>query len=291
MMVEKLLPLYPRCFDVKLVFKFIGMLLPFSPSVNPNSYCSGCFGARRTKVGFLGRQEIPVVVHGFYDILVAMSQSAAIAIEDIVETIRKRILNGEYSPGVKLSENTLAKEFSCSRTPVREAIKRLEQDNLVVVQPFSGSYVKQLTDEENLELTEIRASLESLAFRLACDRRADAEPLKQLLIQMGDILESDTPDFVLYGQTHYRFHMTLIEMSGSEMLIDMYKRMNLNTASKLFYHRMSRPEAVVTQHEHEAIVTALALGDTEAGQQFMFNHLWKKRERLLHQLEKTAGDE
>lgn len=220
-----------------------------------------------------------------------MSQSTAIAIEDIVETIRKRILNGAYAPGAKLSENKLAKEFRCSRTPVREAIKRLEQDNLVEVQPFSGSYVKQLSDRENLELTEIRASLESLAFRLACDRRVDAEPLKQLLVEMEDILESDEPDFVSYGQVHYRFHMTLIEMSGNEMLIDMYKRMNLNTASKLFYYKMSRPEVAVTQHEHEAIVTALSLGDTEAGQLFMFNHLWKKRERLLHQLENATEDE
>lgn len=217
-----------------------------------------------------------------------MSQGTSIAIENIVETIRERVLKGEYAPGAKLSENKLAKEFSCSRTPVREAIKRLEQDNLVVVQPFSGSYVKQLTDEENLELTEIRASLESLAFRLACDRRVDAGPLKQLVAQMGDILESEDPDFVRYGQAHYQFHMTLIEMSGNAMLIDMYKRMNLNTASKLFYYKMSRPEAEITQQEHSAIVTALSLGDTEAGQQFMFNHLWKKRERLIHQLEKGA---
>lgn len=218
-----------------------------------------------------------------------MSQSTP-DIEEIVEIIRKRILKGEYEPGFKLSENKLAKEFCCSRTPVREAIKHLEQDNLVEVQPFSGSYVKQLSDEENLELTEIRASLESLAFRLACDRRVDVAPLRQLLTQMGDSLGSDNPDFVLYGQAHYKFHMTLIEMSGNEMLIDMYKRMNLNSASKLFYYKMNPQEVMITQHEHESIVTALALGDTEAGQLFMFNHLWKKRERLLHQIKKTADN-
>ncbi len=218
-----------------------------------------------------------------------MSQGTAIAIEDIVETIRIRILNGAYAPGEKLSENKLAKEFNCSRTPVREAIKRLERDNLVVVQPFSGSYVKHLSDEENRELTEIRASLESLAFRLACDREVDVAPLRQLLVEMEDALSSDKPDFVRYGQAHYQFHMTLVEMSGNVMLIDIYRRRNLNSASKLFYYKMSRTEADFTQQEHEAIVTALSLGDTEAGQQFMFNHLWKKRERLIHQLERDAS--
>lgn len=213
-----------------------------------------------------------------------MSQNTSIAIDEIVQTIRARILKGEYAPGSKLSENKLAKEFNCSRTPVREAIKRLEQDNLVEVQPFSGSYVKQLTDIENQELTEIRAALESLAFLLACERSVDVGPLRQLLIQMEDSLNLENPAYLQYGQAHYQFHQTLIEMSGNDMLIDLYKRLHLSSASSLFYREMSALEIAVTNQEHEAIVTALELGDTEAGRQFMFNHLWKKRERIRHQI-------
>ncbi len=209
-----------------------------------------------------------------------MSQKQQVSVEEIVDCIRARILNGECAPGEKLSENKLAKEFNCSRTPVREVIKRLEQDNLVSVQPYSGSYVKALSDTENRELTEVRASLESLAFRLACERKADTTEFKQLLERMEDILNAEHPDFVEYGKVHYQFHMALIELSGNATLIDMYKRMNLNTASKLFYYKMNKLEILITEQEHEAIVMALTLGDVDAGQQFMFNHLWKKRERL-----------
>ena len=85
---------------------------------------------------------------------------------EIYSTIQNRIRSGEYTPGEKLSENLLATEFNCSRMPVREALKHLEQDGLVTIQPKSGTYVRGYSPEEIRNAVEIRAYLEALAFTL-----------------------------------------------------------------------------------------------------------------------------
>ena len=84
-------------------------------------------------------------------------------IDTIYNHLKHQIRQGLLPNGAKLSENTLAKEFSCSRTPVREALKRLEQDGFVVIVAHSGSYVKDITMVDYQQLTEVRAYLEALA--------------------------------------------------------------------------------------------------------------------------------
>ena len=209
-----------------------------------------------------------------------MSKAYNPLIEHISETLTNRILKGEYLGGAKLSENMISREFGCSRTPVREALKSLEQDNLVEILPHSGTYVRVLTDRENLEITEIRSHLEPLALRLACERHADATVLRTLCEQMASILDSDDADFVSYGKIHYVFHRHLVELSGNDILISLYGRLNLNVASKLIYKSMSKEEIETTNEEHFQIVDALERGAVEEGEKFIFNHLWHKRERL-----------
>lgn len=207
-------------------------------------------------------------------------KSNARDIDSIVETLRLRILKGEYAPGFKLSENILSQEFKCSRTPIREVLKRLEQDKLVTILPHSGSYVHQRTPEEDMEITEIRSYLESLAFRLACEKGASVSVLSLLCDQMEIQLRAKNVDYVCYGQTHYLFHRQLIELSENSLLHDLYERLNLNNATTQFYHYMTDEEKKITMEEHRAIVDALVQRDVEKGESFMLTHLWRKRDRL-----------
>ena len=216
-----------------------------------------------------------------------MNKAPNSLIDNISDTLKTRILRGEYQGGSKLSENMISREFGCSRTPVREALKSLEQDNLVEIHPHSGTYVKALTDRENLEITEIRSYLEALAFHLACEKKADTRILRTLCEEMSAILDSDDPDFIGYGKVHYLFHRHLVELSGNEKLISLYSRLNLNIASRLIYRSMSREEIESTEKEHFMIVEALEERNTAEGEKFMFNHLWKKRDRLRKELELT----
>ncbi len=202
-------------------------------------------------------------------------------IDKIVEVLQDRIIRGDYPVGVKLSENKISDEFDCSRTPVREAFKILEQRNIVEVIPHSGTYVKELSPKENREVTEIRAALEPLAFRLACENRASTAVLRTLQEQMETVLASGGTDFMIYGRCHVLFHRHLVELSGSELLLDTYRKLNLNAARKLIYEKMNPEEIRMTNEEHWKIIGFLEDGNVEEGCAFVFNHLWQKRERLV----------
>ena len=202
-------------------------------------------------------------------------------IDNIVSAISSRILRGEYRPGDKLSENSLATEFQCSRTPIREALKRIEGEGLVDIQPYSGTYVRSFTLEESLEITEIRAYLESLAFALASERCSDVEILELLSEQMEAILRSPQIDFVLFGKTHYHFHRQIVLMSGNSKLRDLYASLNIGFAS-VFYKSMDAAEIEMTIEEHKKIVELMREHRTEEGKRFMYEHLWNKRARILN---------
>lgn len=210
-----------------------------------------------------------------------MNNKHAALIDSIVDSLISRIIRGEYPVGAKLSENKVSEEFNCSRTPVREAFKRLEIYNIVEIIPHSGTYVRELSDKENKEMTEIRAALESLAFRLACERGADTMVLRTIQEQMETILSAKEIDFTSYGKAHILFHRHLVELSGNTLLISTYNNLNLSVARKLLYAKMNPEEIKLTNKEHGKIIEYLEAGNVEEGERFMYDHLWLKRNRLL----------
>ena len=196
-------------------------------------------------------------------------------VENIYGVLRKRILNEEYLPEEKLSEVVLSNEFSCSRTPVRESLKRLEQDGLIVIQPKSGSYVKMYSPIDNRNLMEVRSYIEGLAVRLIIEHRCDVSRLREIFETMEDICHSSPVDFIAFGEKHYDFHHTLVELSNNELCVQVFERLNLRS-SMLFYQSMNERTSRRTQIEHQKIVTMLEEGNPEC-EKFTIGHLWKKR--------------
>ena len=129
---------------------------------------------------------------------------------EICSTVQKRIRSGEYKVGEKLSENLLATEFNCSRMPVREALKHLEQDGLVVIQPKSGTYVREYSQEEISNALEIRAYLEALAFTLVLEKNADVSAMEEQIHKMAFYIEDENFDLASFGECHLKFHETMI---------------------------------------------------------------------------------
>ena len=199
----------------------------------------------------------------------------SIVIEQIYNDIRNKILKNEYAPGSKLSENSLSNDYDCSRTPVREAIKRLEQDGFVTVLPHSGSYVKEMTIREYQYLAEMRSYLESLAFRLNCENKTDVKPFAKILDQMD---ECDlTNDVLVFSNLHFQFHLAMVEASGNETLYTTYRRLNLYANSLLFNQQLTVKRRQITQDEHRKILAYMASQDIVKGERFMFAHLWRIR--------------
>ncbi|MDG4864320.1 GntR family transcriptional regulator, partial [Streptomyces sp. T-3] len=99
------------------------------------------------------------------------------------ETLRRRIIEAQLQPGQRLVERDLAAELEVSRIPLREALRRLEADGLVLLVPHRGALVAPFTPTDVRDLFDVRESLESLAARLAAER-ADAEGLERLRVRL-----------------------------------------------------------------------------------------------------------
>lgn len=211
-------------------------------------------------------------------------------IEEMYDELKSKILNGTLLPGTKLSENGLSSDFHCSRTPVREALKRLEQESFVVILPHSGTYVKSPTLREYQEMTEIRAYLEALAFSLAIERKADCTVLAQILKEMDDLVQDPPFDVVAFGEKHYRFHRQMVVMSGNPLLLQAFERLNLNANSLLFYQSMTKESFTITQEEHHKILSALETGNAKM-ESFVLNHLWRKRNKFKKEADEKEKKE
>lgn len=198
------------------------------------------------------------------------------SLQVIYNELRSKILNERYPSGYKLSENVLANEYGCSRTPIREALKRLQSDGFVVIKPKSGTYVRKETRKELIELIEVRAYLEALAVHLCLKHMTKREykKVEKLKKEMDKLIEEIPINMIRFAQFHYDFHHTIVKSAKNELLLRHFERLNIKS-SYLFYQRMDRSEGLKTEEEHELILKFLREKDPR-GIDFMKNHLFNK---------------
>ena len=139
----------------------------------------------------------------------------------VFDVLMNAIMQGQLSPGERLLEVQLADEMGVSRTPVREAIRRLELEGFVVMVPRKGAYVAGLSIDDVESVYEIRTALETLAVRLAAQRMeaADYEQLDELAGKMQQTWQEDDVDN--WVNLDARFHELLYTFSRNERLISM----------------------------------------------------------------------
>ena len=133
--------------------------------------------------------------------------------EVVCETLRDAIRKGVLKPGERLMEIQLAEELGVSRTPVREAIRKLELEGYVIMMPRRGTYVANLSIRDVNEVFEIRTTLDSLASGLAAERITDEEleRLQHLLVAIGGYIEANDMDKIV--ETDMEFHDILYQAS------------------------------------------------------------------------------
>ena len=143
-------------------------------------------------------------------------------LRDVVfNTLRRAILRGELKPGERLMEIQLANKLGVSRTPIREAIRKLELEGLVLMIPRKGAEVEEITEKNLRDVLEVRCALEELAVQLACDRieRNRIRELHAAAAQFRDILDSD--DITQIAAADEAFHDVIFKATGNERLIQL----------------------------------------------------------------------
>lgn len=210
--------------------------------------------------------------------------------EVVFDSLREAIINGTLRPSERLMEIQLAEELGVSRTPVREAIRKLELEGFVVMMPRKGAYVAGISFKDIEDVFEVRASLEALASGLAAERITDEEleELERILVRKKEIIaDSDLPAFV---ESDTKFHDSLYKCSRNQRLIQMLSNLQdeiqrFRAVSLAFPGRMQ--EAL---EEHRKIVEAVADRNITKAQNAAWEHIEKAENGLLEEIRRTQPE-
>lgn len=201
--------------------------------------------------------------------------------EVVCETLRDAVRRGILQPGERLMEIQLAEDLGVSRTPVREAIRKLEMEGYVIMMPRRGTYVADLSIRDINEVFEIRTSLESLASGLAAERinEEELEKLQRLLVEIGAYIKSGDMESIV--RTDTEFHDLLYQASRNSRLVGIISNLReqltrFRTTSMSFPGRLK-----ATLEEHRKIVEAIAQGDEKAARKAAEHHMEKSEQTLL----------
>ena len=174
-------------------------------------------------------------------------------LRDVVfNTLRQAILKGELAPGERLMEIQLAEKLGVSRTPIREAIRKLELEGLVLMIPRKGAEVAKISEKSLRDVLEVRRSLEELAIELACQRMTDEE-IEQLGERQNDFKNAiNKGNAMNIGETDEAFHDVIYLGTGNDKLVQILN----NLREQMYRYRLEyikdedKRQILIVEHEH-----------------------------------------
>ncbi len=205
--------------------------------------------------------------------------------EVVCESLREAIRNGILKPGERIMEIQLAEELGVSRTPVREAIRKLELEGYVVMMPRRGTYVASMSIRDINEIFEIRTALESLSNGLAADHITDEEleHLQRLLVIIGGYIKEGNMEKIV--ETDIEFHDTMYHAARNTRLVGIISNLS-DQLTRFRTLSMSYPGRLeATLEEHRLIVEAIAQGDRKAASKAAERHMENSEKTLLKAME------
>lgn len=199
-----------------------------------------------------------------------MKIKAASTADLIANELKKMLNNGVFSDGDRLVERDLASQFSVSRIPMREAIKRLENDGLVEIFPNRGAVVKKLSVADVNEIYQLRALLESEAIFLSVNNLTFEELAKAELIH--NVLESST-DFVQQGRLNRELHDLLYSKCNNSRLLSMIDNARNQIERYEYLQRNLLSKTVFFQEDHHSILEACKQRNAELAKEKTKEHI------------------
>ncbi len=173
-----------------------------------------------------------------------------------------RILDNDWPPGHRALEHEVAAELGMSRTPVREALMRLQNEGLVEVIPRHGMRVLPVSSNDMQEIYQILTALECMAAELLAARRPTAKELQPLADATRDMARAlKTDDLEAWAAADARFHQGLIELTGNRMLKDAVQRLGDRVHRARMFTLRLRPKPVNSTREHTRLLEHILAGD------------------------------
>lgn len=214
-------------------------------------------------------------------------------LRDVVfNTLRQAILKGELKPGERLMELTLAERLGVSRTPIREAMRKLELEGLVVMIPRRGAQVANITEKDLNDVLEVRIVLENMAIEKACKRMTE-EQMDKLVKAAGEFEDTMADgNLVHLAEADVAFHEIIYQASDNRRLIQVLN----NLREQIYRYRVEYLKEEETRKllvkEHEELCQAIRERNVEKACEISFRHIENQRMAIIESIEaEKAGKE
>ena len=208
--------------------------------------------------------------------------------EIVYEELKRQIMIGEIPPGTRMMEVELAEDMGVSRTPIREAIRKLEKEGLVSIEPRRGAYASDISIKDMVDVLEVREFLEGMAAGLAAKKINDEEieTIKKATATYKKAVENGHTEEII--KEDELFHKLIVDCSGNKTLIQMINQVQ-ELALRfryIYYEDFSRYRNM--PYEHQEILDAILSGDTEAARSIADAHVLRLKEFVIEQGERIA---
>ena len=208
-------------------------------------------------------------------------------LRDVVfNTLRKAILTGELKPGERLMEIHLANQLGVSRTPIREAIRKLELEGLVNMIPRRGAEVAQITEKSLKDVLEVRRALDALCAELACDRITEDEKLKLRRACEDFEAATATGDVTTIAEADVALHDIIVEATGNQRLIQLINNLSEQMYRYRFEYIKDENQHKRLVEEHKMIYESIAGHDREKAAQAAKIHIDNQEQSVIRQIRK-----
>lgn len=201
--------------------------------------------------------------------------------EIVLEALKDAIVNGQLKPGERLMEQQVAEELGVSRTPVREAIRKLEIEGFVIMIPRKGAYVSDVSLKDIAQVFEVRAAMEALAAGLAAQRMEDEqiEQLERKLVEVKKAIDkSDLENIIQYDT---EFHEIIYNASRNARLVQILNNLREQIQRYRSTSLASPGRLKDTLEEHKELVDAISAGNVELAQRLAKEHIENAENSIL----------
>lgn len=228
--------------------------------------------------------------------LVGEGPSRLLLPDQVRAFIERQLLDGTLREGDQIVEYRVARTLGISQAPVREALRKLERDGLVVSRPHRGTFVRRVTRRDAAERYSLGMELEAFAARLAMPRLTpvDYSHLERIIDDMSraaSCAKAGTVDFARSVELNVSFHRFLVERANHKMLLEAWLAVNPLNWRFTTYTQLVNPDPVVLAERHRSVLTALRSGDQVMAAATLRAHIWDVAEQVLPNMAEEADGE
>ena len=210
--------------------------------------------------------------------------------ELVFTTLRQAILKGELQPGERLMEIQLAEKMGVSRTPIREAIRKLAAEGLVTMIPRKGAIVAGISEKMLKDVLRVRMTLEKMAYEGAFENITD-QAIEELRTAEAEFETAvDSGDLVSIAEADEKFHFIIYNAAGNDKLREILNSLKENMYRYRMEYAKNRDVRSELIEDHRAIVATLADRDAENGLKLVEKHISNQEKAVLAKLKEEAQD-